>query len=237
VYDHTLALGVAKKLTGQLAVGIGVKTFDVSRKANALWYSLKTTRPVLFDVGILFSHPDILTNGQLHDSFTLGATLQNFGTDFRGTETVANRVDEGLIKLPRYVRVGISYSLALKDPSENTSVFSMLFTAEYRNLMNAGGWLGDNTDFWGFGVETTFLEVLSARLGGYIQPFKSLLGSRGTPALRYGFGVNIPFARIGIDTPLGVKFEFAGMPTQNYTEFVDQTNRTWDIEISYPLNL
>lgn len=236
-YNHILAISAARAVSDQLAVGLTIKTFDVSRKATASWYSLETTRPVLFDIGLLFSHPGFLGDGQLEDRFTAGTALQNFGTDFRGTERIADVTTEGPLRLPRYIRVGFSYTVTMKSTDESTHLFSMLVTAEYRGLLNVRSEFGDNRDFWGFGVETTLLDLFSARLGGYVQPFKSVNGSRGIPSLRYGAGINIPFSRLGITIPLELKVEYAGMPIQNYSESISQTYNAWDVELVCPISL
>ena len=231
-HDETLTVAIANSLADRLAVGLAFKVFDAARTADAAWYTPLSTSPAfLFDFGFIYSHPGFLSNALLDDSFSIGASLQNIGTDFRGKDVIG-RVNEGVIRLPRYSRLGISYVISVPDPTDGLTTFSALFTAEYRNLLNAGS-TEDNRDFWGFGVETTFLELLSARLGGFVQPFKSVTGDRGIPAIRYGLGMNLPLSRFGIAVPLGVGIEYAGFPVQNYTEYFHQAYTTWNVELSY----
>jgi hypothetical protein len=169
----------------------------------------------------------------VQESLTLGVAFQDFGSDYRAKETYGDIVDEGVIRLPRYFRVGFSYTVTQRGHGENDgNSLSLVLTAEYRNLLNAGD--GDNRDFWGFGVETEFFELVSARAGGYVQPFTSVYGARGKLAFRYGFGLNLALPRIGVHIPFGINLYYAGIPPQLFGEYFD-TQRSWDVEVCYML--
>jgi hypothetical protein len=172
----------------------------------------------------------------VHDRITFGASLQNFGTDYRGKETSSGIVTEGLILLPRYLRLGFTYSFALLHDSDyRYDPLSILITGEYRNLLNA--YPNNGKDFWGFGMETKFFDLVALRLGGFTQPYESINGTRGLPALRYGLGLNLPLSRLGVDEPLTVKLDYSGMPQQFSFEYALTNQKVLSIEVVYNIEI
>ena len=239
-YNHTLALTGARRIGENLSVGVSVKSFDeIFRPPEEPGMSLSTSLPLLVDLGIQYTHAGIMNSENTPDTFTAGASLQNFGTDFRGTEGSGGFKMKGIILLPRYVRAGFAYQLRLRhDGAGQYDPWAFLLTGEYRNLLNATGPTGDIRDYWGFGMESTFSELISLRIGGYVSPLEtfSWFSSRGIPAFRYGLGIRVPFARIGISAPLTVKFDYAEVPQVNFLELGRISENHISFELVYDLN-
>jgi len=213
LHDYVIGLSASRRYGNRVALGIAVKTFDISETiTSGSVQPFETTRPILFDIGALFDLNVHLAEDSLSDTFTIGVSLQNFGTDFRTREAQPIENNE-LVKLPRYLRLGFSYSVKLLPHSESSlTPFMFLLTGEYRNLLNGADFQDDDRDFWGFGVEATFFEIIALRIGGYVSPYNSIYGRRGTPSLRYGVGLIVPFSRMGITLPFSVRIDYAGIP-------------------------
>ncbi len=226
VYDYVLGLGVARSFGNHWDIGLTVKTYNVVETitgASIPVYPLETThRPYLLDFGVIYSHPDVIRTESSDDEFAVAVALQNFGTDFKikaagfRSDSSPPMMIETLLKLPRYLRFGVSYSLTIMPQSkEKLTPFKFLITGEYRNFLNPGTYQKADRDFWGLGIEATFLDILAARVGGYIAPYSSIYGERATPHFRYGVGVNLPLARIGVDSPISIRMDYAGIPVRN----------------------
>lgn len=209
-YNYVLGLSAARSVAEKLDIGLTFKTADVVeefiKKDSATVPIYESTRPVLFDVGAIYHLP-----GPFHrqdvadDEITVGTSLQNFGTDFRmklvnsfstGSPVLGPQVDQ-LIKLPRYLRIVFSYSLELLPEHSNDFIpFKFVGTGEYCNLLNVVDIQSADHDFWGFGGEASFYEIVSLRLGGFISPYYNRYGNRGVPSLRYGGAVSIPLKKM-----------------------------------------
>jgi len=220
--DHTVALGAAHSFDNGVSVGIALKTFDYYIAIPFNYYvdpgSDFEARAFLFDFGCLYIPGSLLSQDGISDEFNVGFSFQNFGTqiDLFGTS----------IQPPRYLRTGISYSIAiLPKRTGDLTPFRALVTAEYRNRLNPYQGNEDDRDFWGFGLEVTAIDIFSVQLGGYVSPTGFLYGDRGEPALRYGFGLNIPFA-----LPLSIKLHYVAIPTPS--DYIE-TMEGFSVEVRY----
>jgi hypothetical protein len=240
VYNHMLAVGFATEVVDGLSAGAAVKAFDLVER------TVQGTPPVttfsgsyLFDLGLTYTMPCLTSRAAAIDRLSLGAAVQNFGTDLRVVSTnprLEPPVDNVLIPLPRYLRVGFSYSLAVRpEPEEALTPLMLLATGEYRMLLNGPESMLDDRDYWGFGMEATFFSVFTARLGGFISPATNVYGVRGVPSLRYGLGLNLPLLRLGVDVPLTFRFDYAGIPVNPVTSLpVDRwTMHSWTLGVAY----
>ena len=206
IHNDVFAIGASHSFDFGLDVGICAKTFGYGVSAHPpgsfrLFDGI--TRPYLFDVGVLYGCGGPLSGERISDMLTIGASAQNFGTDMKFPDGTSERA-------PRYLRVGFSYAVSLLGPApESLRPLAILLTGEYRNHANADS---DYNDYWGIGVESTWLETLSLRVGGIASPMTYIYGKRGSLAIRYGLGLNIPLNRLGISDRLVVRGEYTAIP-------------------------
>lgn len=155
------------------------------------------------DAGLLYAIDGPIQKAGIGDKIYFGTVLQNYGTDY----IIKNSNTEYYDKVPRYFKLGMCYTLNIED--DETSLFRFVFTAEYKNNVNRPGYL---KDYWGMGFESTFFDMLSLRMGGITRPHSSIYGQRGNMAMRYGAGLNIPFRKLGLNSPLSLAFDYAVIP-------------------------
>jgi hypothetical protein len=245
-HNHFLSVGFARQLTEHLSAGIALKGYTqvvTVVAGDAEGFSYQATGSFMADLGLLYSLPVLLDLGPMDNTATLGLSLQNFGTDFReSVSSVSSPAppESYLVKLPRYLRFGVSYSLLVPPISrDELTPCSITLTGEYRGLLNPDESQESDRDFWGFGAEFTILEIVTGRIGGYIEPYTSIYGSRAVPALRYGIGVTIPFKRLGLDVPLRISVDYAGIPLSERTALFSfmgnpkSTLRAFSLEVVY----
>ena len=237
-YNHTYGIGYAKEIIPNLSTGISLKTYDfaVERTYSSMNMSqFKTTsKPFLLDVGVLYKFPIIVATDVFTDELSLGLSLQNFGTDYR--------VDNHYYRLPNYARLGFAYAFNVnKKHKGDLQPFRYILTGEYCNHVNAWKTMQDQRDYWKVGMEATFYEIVSFRIGGYAQPYLNIYGKKGVPSFRYGFGLNAPLHSIGIKTPIVVAFDFAVIPlseTNTWLYYNPKKNlTTFSLELKYSNDL
>ncbi len=215
LYDHLFLGKYSTKIGENISIGMAVKVFNTTANQTegiiGTNFISTSSVPVLFDAGVMYN-TSISRTTLIKDNLTLGLSLQNFGTDYRQTQSN----NEVYIRLPHYGRVGFSYMMSLPGEVEHTpSPLSILLTAEYKNLLNTFTSQDGNRDFWGFGSEITFYNLLHLRLGGEIFPYNSVYGNKGVASLRYGAGINFPLKYLGIETPISFHIDYAGIPTNS----------------------
>lgn len=234
VYDHTYGLSYSNEIYNQLYGGLTLKTYNEVTDYIICppgWNtSSNISQPYLLDFGILYRQSGFLSSNNIADEISVGAALHNFGTDYKR--------ENHYIRLPRYARVGFAYTFnVIKECEETLQPFRFILTGEYYNHINIWKTMRDKRDYWKAGMEATFLEVVSLRMGGYVQPFYSIYGEKGLPAFRYGFGLNAPLRLTGINTPIAVSFDFAAIPL-NYvslhvSEQLKRTLTAFSLEVKY----
>lgn len=218
-HNHLLALGFARRMTGRFSAGVALKAYTQAEnvvQGNPGNFLYETQGSLMIDFGALYAFPGLFDLRSLENRLDIGLSLQNFGTDFReksGDPSSPTGVQEYPVKIPRYLRLGACYVISL-PPSmpEDLTPFVVTLTGEYRALLNPTEWQESDRDFWGFGVEVSVLEVLSGRIGGFLQPYSSIYGSRAVPSLRYGVGATLPLQKLGLDVPLRISLDYAGIP-------------------------
>ncbi len=208
-YNHTYGIGYAKEIIPNLSTGISLKTYDfaVERTYSSMNINqFKTTsKPFIFDVGVLYRLPINVASDNFTNELSLGLSLQNFGTDYR--------VDNHYYQVPHYARLGFAYIFnSNKKQKGDLQPFRYTLTGEYCNQINSWKTMQYQIDYWKAGMEATFYEIVSLRIGGYAQPYNTIYGKNDTPLFRYGFGLNAPFHSIGINIPIVVVFDFAVIP-------------------------
>jgi hypothetical protein len=245
-YEHTFALGASHSFAGGLSVGTSIKTFNfvdipVTSPSNPEVFSdVEKTPPIMFDLGALYSF-SFINDASTVDDFSIGLSLQNFGSNFI-IEDKTNQFRSS-DQLNRYLRVGFAYTIVVNESPEALIPFKGMTTFEYRKLLN--GFSSAQSDFYGFGIEAQIFEILSARLGGFLSNIRWIYGEPKSIAMRYGFGVNIPFRKLGMQTPFTVRFDYAAIPLNEKLDldallFFRRTNNTlssFSIAIEYEPDL
>jgi hypothetical protein len=214
--NRTFILAYSLGILDGLHIGANVKLFNRSVSATGLDYHLKSNNSILFDAGALYE-TGLFSHEKIKNKLSLGVSLQNFGTDYKEEITGLSGENDRRY-LPRYLRAGFCYEMNLIVGEKTRTNVDLLFTGEYRNLLNPGSAEMEDTDYWGFGIEATLFKIISLRLGGVSSPEYNVLFDRTKLNLRYGIGMNFPIAMVGLNYPLIIKFDFASIPI-NQTSF------------------
>lgn len=220
IYDHTYGIDCAKEIIPNLSVGIVFKTYDNVEDQiitiRPLNFPKTTSHPYLIDLGLLYRLPILSKSENFTDQLSLGLSFQNFGTDYR--------INEKYQRIPHYGRMGFSYTFVVeKKNEESLTPFRYTLTGQYCNHLNAWKTMRDAIDYWGTGMEATFYEIISLRIGGYAWPYTNVYGIKGNPSFRYGFGINAPLRKFGVETPLVATFDYALIPL-SYASYWFSTN-------------
>lgn len=221
LFDYTLALSYANKLSEHFSVGFNLKRYDNGVKVIQGAYSKPGSKAAfLADAGILYSIKGFAQEESLQDEVHFGISIQNYGTDFeRQIQKRDGNYEYIVQKLPRYVRAGIAYKIA-SHYSKTFSELQLLLTVEYKKYLNPGRYEEDLTDFWGMGIEAWFFELAAMRLGGVIQPFTNIFGEKGSLSMRYGFGLHIPPRIFKLDLPVSIFFDYGVVPINTNLGFI-----------------
>jgi hypothetical protein len=220
-HDEFLGIGIGHSFSENWSAGISVKRYD-----STPLFGETLSRPYLVDFGILLSIPGVFADSIGTDLLAVGVSAQNMGSDFRirvvQTLPYWSQVYDYTWPLPRYVRLGLSYQYTLPPQAGRPlSPIVLLFTAEYRALFSpltdTPGDGKPGRDFWGIGAEGTVYDLLSARVGCFVQPFTGVYADRDKPVIRFGAGVKIPLERIGIEVPLTLCGDYSAIPVPSYS--------------------
>ncbi len=238
IYNHTYGIGYSKEIDSHYRAGITLKTYNdvIDYTIRPAWLntSFKTSQPYLFDFGMTYRDLAFFSSKNITDEISLGISLQNFGTDYR--------VNDQYKRIPHYARLGFAYSFNLMSESENKlQPFRFTFTGEYCNHLNQWKTAKSYRDYWKAGMEATFFDIVSIRMGGYAQPSTSIYAVKGSPSFRYGFGLNAPLHSMGIKTPIVVSFDFAAIPLNEIdwfsNSYAKRTLTAFSIELKYSKDL
>jgi hypothetical protein len=205
-YDHTFILSYARQLIGNFVLGMNLKTHKYVD--NIIIGNIKSWQyntPVIIDIGILYNIEKLLQRSIVNDKMFLGVALENFGTDYKGSYQGV----EHILTIPRYFKIGFTYELAVPN-KDSSNLFKFVFTGQYKNELNSYDKSGK--DFWSTGFEASFYDLLSIRIGGSVQPHRSIFGDKGILTVRYGFGIIFLLEKFGIEYPFSILFDYAVMP-------------------------
>jgi hypothetical protein len=238
IYNHTYGISYSKEIDSHFQAGITLKTYndviDYIVRPSWLTTSFKTSQPYLFDFGILYREIGFFSSNNITDEISVGAVLQNFGTDYKE--------NDHYVRIPHYARLGFAYTFNLMNESEDKlPPFRFTLTGEYCNHLNQWKTAKSYRDYWKAGMEATFFDVVSLRMGGDARPYSSIYSEKGLPSLRYGFGLNAPLHSMGINTPIVVSFDFAAIPLNEINWFSNsyskRTLTAFTLEIKYSNDL
>lgn len=215
--NKTIVLSYGNKIFDGLTAGINVKFFDRKLLLIGIGQNeINSKTEFLVDVGILYNFAPLLNTGEIKSHLSFGMSLQNFGTD--------NSKDffqmAAYQKLPRYLRAGFAYETNLMLGRNTKTNIDVLLTGEYKGYINPIERQAANTDYWSAGIEATLFNIVSLRAGTLKSPEYSILFDRNRFNFRYGAGINIPVAVLGLRNPAVIKFDYAVIPV-NQVEFIN----------------
>jgi hypothetical protein len=247
-YDRTLGIAWGSSFGAHVRVGVAAKQFDekfprvsgTTPPGTGMIIPKETTPSYVIDLGLLCTTGTLLGGEEISDDFSVGVALQGFGTPYRLRYDPAPYPyyyaywRANIQPLDRNLRIGFAYRLSIKGTtSESLQPFSTTLMSEFRQVLNSRYYGGS---YWGFGLETSILEVLNLRVGGLAQPTDGPYGHQNTLKERYGIGLHIPLARLGDWLPaLTLEGDYAWMPLAIYS-FVDydpSTLRVFSFGVRY----
>ncbi|HEX9657738.1 MAG TPA: hypothetical protein VGB89_12595, partial [Bacteroidota bacterium] len=234
-----LAIGFGRRFGDNWDFGFSLKKFDYGlRRVSGTVSDPEITGPFLVDLGLIYSHRITSERESVVQSFSVGSALQHLGgkvkstiPTFAGTRTIES-------SLPHYLRIGFMYGLTVAgETDESLQPLSVLVSGEYRTFLNGSDTQSASKDFWGFGLEMKAMEIVSVRLSGFVNPYSSVYGVKGVPALRYGLGLFLPFQKLGASPPITVQFDYAGIPSQISNDFIGsrqtKTMQVFSVSVAY----
>jgi len=216
VYSHDITLGYGRKIGDWCEAGIAARYF---RPVNEVehWSGSPTGPPIpdvtpawLFDLGILVNAPPLLPAGELEDRVTLGLAIRNVGT--KVGNKFPGESQTNVYALPQYLHAGIAATARMKPgtAAEHCPV-AATWTLEYTNVLNSTpGGEGGNAS-WRSGLEIVLVEILSLRGGLVVQNVTDIFGEEGKAAFRYGAGLAMPLARLGVPLPVVLNAEYSAV--------------------------
>jgi hypothetical protein len=223
-YDHTFILTYAKNITGNLSIGANLKAYTsfitITRGNPSL---PETNTPLLVDLGFIYHTNRISKQDFIKDQIRFGASVENFGTDYKQTY----HQQETYIELPRFLKLGFAYEIGLPK-SDTTNYFKFIFTGQYKYLLNGPESIDSRRDYWGTGFEANFYDILSLRIGGIAYPYTSIYGDKGVFNLRYGLGLALPFQLIGVRLPASLTFDYAVIPMKSISFYSEPKKKNLD---------
>jgi hypothetical protein len=256
--NRTIIVSYANNVFKNFSVGVSIKFFNhTTPNSLGLVSETESNTSVLCDLGLLYSFPFLVRSKRIDGDLTVGASIQNFGTDYKERNIIPSDLSPEYINiiLPRYLRVGFAFNFSFKAYGQNSSNVDFLLTGEYKNLMNPMGQRPiknqfteifdelDKRDYYGFGFEGTVWKLLSLRIGGYRIPEDSnQLFDRGKFYVRYGAGIDLPLRRAGIELPVNIKIDYTFIPANQITNYdyitgtanqVKPTLHVFSISVSY----
>ncbi len=235
--NQTFSISNSFILFKNLRLGVSVKQFSFSQISEGEFkYSLESKNTFLVDFGLLYKTINI-SNRRSNLEINLGASIQNFGTDFQLREFFDGKQQaEKTIPLPRYFRIGSSSNFNMLN-ADGKSDFNVLFTAEYHALLNATEDESVNKDYWGAGLQVTINNLFSARIGAINSPENNILFDRAKFLFRYGAGIVFDFERFGIAIPFLVKADYSLIPINQQSFLITSPANPSGVEETSSKNL
>ena len=209
--NQTLSLSFSGPLAENLTLGASIKAFGHSRTSSfGSATGLDSKSAFLLDIGALYSIGFNDKETRFAYNLNLGATFQNFGTDYKEKDDIFGS-NYRLVHLPRYLKFGFAFNTQIRSASGSNDV-EAIFTGQYKWLTNPQRKEINDVDYWGGGAEFTIKEIFVARAGFFQTPEDVVLYERAKPLFRYGFGVKIPLQKIGINLPFVLLADYSFIP-------------------------
>ncbi len=212
-YDQTFALSFGTALLKPLEIGVGVKLFQevMQFPDPGITYPLNA----YVDVGARCSFAGFAGEGRMRDTVHVGLSARNFGERYAvggigQSEPIA-----------AFLSAGVAYDVAWGG--RDRPGFCVSASAEYQRLLNPDSVQGTGLYSYrtfperiGIGGEFNYDDIVALRIGSDI-PFGHLSGGQSLkPSFRYGGGIRMPLARLDIDAPLTVGFDYGVVTYPSY---------------------
>jgi len=220
--NKTIILSFAREVINNLTLGINVKSFDRKLSTGgSSTYEVSSNTAFLADVGALYNFIYLIDTDEMKSNLSLGVSLQNFGTEYKEEyRYMFNSTEKP--RLPRYIRAGFAYTTNLTLGRVTQANIDLLVTGEYKSRLNPTEQEKADIDYWSAGIEATLFKIISLRVGTLKSPEHNVLFDRNKFNWRYGAGIRIPIAVIGLRYPAIIKFDYASIPI-NQMEFIYTT--------------
>jgi len=233
-YDHTITLSYANNITTHLSLGVNVKFFkQVFDYQNFDNYYYESKYAIVGDLGLLYYFKGFIQQELLKDKIYLGLSIQNFGGKHKHKTSSMDDYDETTI--PKYLRIGFCYEL-LNSLNEESRPFQLLLSCEYRNHLNPP-YQRDKSkaNYGGMGIEITFYNLVSFRMGGIYLPSSSIYGDEKSMNIRYGVGLNVPLEKISVNIPFSIAFNYSKIPINGIYYYGDMKENltTFDVQATF----
>jgi hypothetical protein len=219
-YQHDVILGYGTQVGRGFEIGASAKYFDyvttVSGGADPEGtVSAPSTTPAwLFDGGVVYSVPGLDGGGSPLNELTFAISLENLGTKiiFHSEPGIPEQDQP----LPEYFHAGCALKAAIPAPEGAAhSLVAATLTFEYTNLLNYTSGRTGGYAYWGAGLEFVLGGIISLRGGSVLRPQTSIYGEGGSLAYRYGAGITLPLARLGIPVPIVLSAAYSAIPLFN----------------------
>ncbi len=212
MYDHTFTISTAFNLYRGIIAGANLKYYNSVTNYAGDVADPETNGAIVADLGILYKMIGFASDESINDYFRFGLSLQNYGTKYQ--------INDSDFELPRYFRAGFSYELT-NFQDQGREFHRLLLTAEYKRHLNPNEYYDDERNYGGIGFDYRLIEIFSLRVGALIQPYDNIYGQKNKLSMRYGFGINLPFRKLGFKSPLTLSFDYANIPLNkiSYLEF------------------
>jgi len=193
-----------------------IKNLFIGINANyiTMKYNDKLSNTLYFDVGIIKKF-QFGKKESVNHSINIGVSVTNLNSAKIPDVTLNQAYDKNLPIINRY---GINYQFYLNKKwiLESLTTFRLLVQGDYQLLLNSEDYIEYHT-----GAELMFLEILSLRIGYYIEN-KSLYDFylpqySETRSFTYGFDLNVPMYKL-TKIPLNISLDFTSLPQISYSK-------------------
>ena len=223
--DYSIGILYSQKIKN---IGIGIKT-----KINSFSSPITTTinnPSIAFDLGLLYTKSIDYGNKIKVKNISLGASLSNvsYGIKYRplmGKKPFKTRT----YGLPYTFKIGYSITLKSQIDRNGNSVFSLVHTLEYMDVLNT-----KESRFRrdiGSGLEFVLYEMLFFRLGyrsrGYISSPRN--------GFTYGLGMKIDFYHFFRNIPISFVYDYAQYPWSPDPVFQNKNFKIHSFNFQYNL--
>ena len=206
--EHLLVVGGALFLVPGLSAGVEGKYFDVAIQNGSAGLHDDSSPSYLLGAGVIYDLPLFLNESEVIQHLYAGGSVQNVGTKGRLSETVGGQTMSYQTLTPEHLRLGVSYSCKVTE-EHSLAPFEVKVTTEYRKVLNQDAAVSPGSDTWGFGAECTFFETLAIRGGGIISGVAGVYADANAVAPRFGAGVTLPLARLGMTVPITLRADYS----------------------------
>ncbi len=204
--NHNYTITLASQPVKNLLIGLNANYFKWTppmTEAAALYLDLGAIKKIAFK-----------RNKEVEHVVNIGASITNL--NFAKTRMVlSGKTSEE--HLPVITRYGANYQLTMSKNLliDTLNTFTFLLQGEYKKLLNSPYLSGIH-----LGVEITFIEFLSARLGYYEEKQDDYnnptVNRNQISAITYGFGLQLPVHKL-TKLPLQVHMDYTILPQPSHT--------------------